>query len=227
MRKLRDVLSGFEMKKIVLITLLFFTACASSEDDSSTNDTTRYNCFVEGIIELANNEVIRKQTLRYNKSPARPKDIDKKWHNLDSDSPTLSAILKNPASKQIWKYIQTYSIDGEGFLIGADGGLVAATAKTSDYYQGDEPQFAQTITLRQGEHWMEKDIADESASAILIKIAVPVFASVVAEIQLENPPQNHPAIGVLVIGLHQSVLEISRDCEKFAFESDLAPPISN
>src|SRR5690606_22664096 len=95
------------------------------------------------------------------------------------------------------------------FLIGLNGGLVAATYKTSDYYQGDEDQFMQAIGLSQGQVWMEQHVADESASAMLVKIAVPVFGRDANEVEQQAP------IGVLVLGLYEFVLELYADCKVF------------
>ncbi len=158
-------------------------------------------CMLEASKQLAEHPVLQRELSLFNEQKIDPMLLEAKWLGLSHDSAEILKIINNPASPLIQEFITQYSIQGEGFLIGLNGGLVAATNKTTDYFQGDEAQFTETLKLPKGEIWVEKDVADESASSLLVKIAVPVFSS-------------SKVSGVLVIGLDEFVVDFYGDCEK-------------
>ncbi len=168
-----------------------------------------FSCFISKASELAEYDTIIQETLKYNKLNIDAPSMDERWEELTTDSPELKTILDNPAAEDILSFIKTTSIEGEGFLIGENGGLVAATNKTTDYYQGDEAQFIKTIKLQPGEAWVKPNIHDKSAASMLVKIAVPVF---------DRTQKGRRPIGVLVVGLHEFVLELHSDCRDFSDE---------
>ncbi|VUD40228.1 hypothetical protein TDB9533_00011 [Thalassocella blandensis] len=203
--------------KFLSITSIFIllksTTCFAENLDLS--------CFANEISLLANHKTIRDELIHYNAQPIDVLAIEREWQSLPLEAPEVSKVLLNPANQVIKKYIKEHSIDGEGFLIGANGGLVAATNKTTDFYQADEKQFSEPFKLPFGEAWIKPGIIDESAGALLIKVAVPVFPSdqTLAKPIMASPqmPIEQP-IGVLVIGLYEFVISMSESCE--VFESD-------
>lgn len=189
---------------------IFFTACLLYLSQVTFADELDLTCFVQGVNALATSHEIQSQLLEYNRKKPNPLALEKQWPSLSSDSSLLRPIIENPAAQAINSYIRRFSMDGEGFLIGVNGGVAAATQKTSDYYQADEAQFFETIDLPEGEAWIKKGVVDQSASAMLIKIAVPVYDQRAERRQLKGP-----AVGVLVIGLYEFVVELSNECEEF------------
>lgn len=158
----------------LLMLTLFISAGGSADDNDNGADLS---CFIDEVSLLANHPVVREQTLGYNERDIDVLSIERKWVDLKKSAPEVNSVLSNPATEVIQQYIKSHSIDGEGFLIGKNGGLVAATNKTSDFYQADELQYSETIKLAYGQAWIKKGIIDESAEAMLIKVAVPVFAT--------------------------------------------------
>lgn len=182
-------------------------------------DSIDLSCFADEISLLANDTTIRKETLAYNKHHMDVHTIDLKWPSLKTTAPEVESIISNPASRIIKRYIESHSIEGEGFLIGLDGGLVAATNKTSDFYQGDEEQFLKPMKLPFGEAWTKQGIVDESAAALLIKVAVPVFST--DQTVSPKPKKREKPIGVLVVGLYEFVISMSDGCVTFDSEEEL------
>lgn len=185
------------MKKVAFVLLLL-----SYHGYMSANDGVDH-CLSFAIIALANTKLVQHEVRVYNGMNISPQTLENRWHELDESSPELEAILSNPVSTEIVNVIESLSAHGEGFLIGRNGGLIAATNKTTDYYQGDEPQFVETMKLPKGQVWVQRSIADKSAGTMLTKIATPVFTS--------SGPEPR---GVLVIGLDQFVLDFSGACSE-------------
>lgn len=165
-------------------------------------------CIIDASTELAATDTIQQALTHYNQSATNPLLLDRRWPQLDKHSPDVRQLTENPAAAPIWALIRRYALQGEGFLIGLNGGLVAATNLTSDFYQADEALFSEAITLAKGQAWITSDIVDTSASAVLIKIAVPVFDTTASE----NSDEPSRATGVLVIGLDEFVVDFYRGC---------------
>ena len=176
--------------RLFLTLTLFISAHCCAEDNDNGVDLT---CFIDEISQLANHPVVRAETLRYNELDIDVLAIERKWVDLKKSAPEVNVVLTSPATEIIQAYIKSHSIDGEGFLIGKNGGLVASTNKTSDFYQADELQFSETIKLAYGHAWIKQGIIDESAETMLIKVAVPVFATNHQSKSDERKKQNREA----------------------------------
>ncbi len=123
------------------------------------------------------------------------------WPSLDNSAEIIVKLTTTPAAKVMQDWIHGISIQGEGLLIGKNGGLVASTEKTTDFWQGDEAQFLQAIILPKSKAYIQKQLLDESTNMMLLKISAPIY----------NPRSQHP-IGVLVIGFDQFVIEFNQPC---------------
>lgn len=76
----------------------------------------------------------------------------------------------------------------EAFVMDDQGALVCATAKTSDYWQGDEAKFEQAYNGGKGNVFIDRPKYDDSTSASIAQISVPVM-------------ENGKAIGAITVGL--------------------------
>lgn len=76
----------------------------------------------------------------------------------------------------------------EVFVMDDKGALVCASAKTSDYWQGDEAKWQQAFMSGKGAVFIDRPKYDDSASRAIAQISVPVL-------------DNGRAIGVITIGL--------------------------
>lgn len=189
-------------KSVATIFLLLFSL------SSWGIDPQELRCVIDATAHLAESTNIQRALEDYNRRVSDPMPLELRWSELSDDSPEVLQITHNPAAAEIHTLIHRYAYQGEGFLIGLNGGLVAATNRTSDYFQADEAQFNNAIRLAKGQSWIETNIVDTSASALLIKIAVPVFTTEANNAATEPPP----ASGVLVIGLDQFVVDFYRGC---------------
>jgi hypothetical protein len=77
---------------------------------------------------------------------------------------------------------------GETFVMDDQGALVCSTVKTSDYWQGDEAKWQRAFNGGKGAVFIDRPKFDESASARLAQISVPVL-------------DNGTVIGVVTIGV--------------------------
>jgi hypothetical protein len=68
------------------------------------------------------------------------------------------------------------------------GALVCATAKTSDYWQGDEAKWQRAFNGGKGDVFIDRPKFDESAGARIAQISVPVM-------------ENGRAIGAVTVGV--------------------------
>lgn len=159
------------------------------------------SCLLEPVVKLSHHEAIRQQVKHYNQSShPPPASLDATWSSLPDDAPQLLAILQNPATGLLMQFIELVSFRGEGLLIGKDGGLVAATNHTTDFWQGDEPQFQQVMDSASNAPVILAAYEDASTRHVLIKIATPVLAG------------HGEKIGVLVIGFDEMVMQYRQLC---------------
>ncbi|HEX2123320.1 MAG TPA: PDC sensor domain-containing protein [Thermoanaerobaculia bacterium] len=77
---------------------------------------------------------------------------------------------------------------GETFVMDDRGALVCATAKTSDYWQGDEAKWQRAFKGGKGDVFIDRPKFDESAGARIAQISVPVM-------------ENDRAIGAITVGV--------------------------
>jgi len=175
---------------------------------AADTDSANAECLAAEFIVWVHAADVQRWLHDYNahSSLADVKALDAAWPRLATDSREIQAVLQHPAAAALRAFQNHYSVLGESFLIGADGGLVAATDRTSDYWQGDEAQFFDTVLLPNGKFKLFTAGVDESAHAMLAKLAIPIY---------NNNDDNHDdkPIGVLILGFDQVVVDFERPCE--------------
>lgn len=82
---------------------------------------------------------------------------------------------------------------GEAFVSDNQGALVCATARTSDYWQGDEAKWINAFGKGKGATFIDRPRLDDSARARLAQISVPLM-------------DGQRAIGVLTVGVSMGAL---------------------
>lgn len=106
--------------------------------------------------------------------PARV--VDARWAGLSLNSVELEVILKNPLAEKLRSFRSFNPLLGEVLVADAQGRLVAATGKTSDYDQSDESWWQQGITLHRGEAVLDGLAIDQSANIFSFDISLPLFS---------------------------------------------------
>ena len=177
--------------------------CPVSAWSADLPATTAWDCLDHFVVDLAQREEVVQAVRDYNKAPADVHALDLLWPSFGNSDPDLNKVLQHPVARLLSTTIESVSYQGEGFLMGANGGLVAATEKTTDFWQGDETQFSDAVTLMVGQVHIEGETIDQSSHSMLIKISTPVYDPIAK--------QN---IGVLMLGFDQFVVDFDDTCKK-------------
>jgi len=121
--------------------------------------------------------------------------IEALWPSLSSDSQHLQALLQNELSLQMQAFIANNPHFAEIFITDRIGRLIAATQKTSDYWQADEAWWQAAILL--DEHMLNLDGLnyDESAQVYSIDMTLPLYQAT--------------ATGREIVGVIKAVLDAS------------------
>lgn len=125
-----------------------------------------------------------------NASPRRVdiEAIEAQWQQLAPTDPTLTRVLHNPLAKSLREFQRRNPEFAEIFITDAEGRLIAATAKTSDYWQADEAWWITAAAMQDGVGHVDGLIFDESAKVYSIDVSFPLH--------LEEDGEAH-TIGVL------------------------------
>lgn len=120
--------------------------------------------------------------------------LDSAWRAevTQTNSPTITAIMGNPASAYLAAEIA--ASDGrvaEVFAMDARGLNAAASAVTSDYWQGDEDKFQQTFPLGAGTVHVSEVEFDESSQTYVVQISTVVL-----------DPETRMPIGAMTLGIN-------------------------
>lgn len=198
------------MRLLMGVVLLLSWFSASAE---TVSGNPAWSCLNRYVVTLARRAELVTAVQAYNKAPPDYAALDAQWAVLSEDAPDVSRVLTHPLVAMLEQTISSVSYHGEGMVMGRDGGLVAATGKTTDFWQGDETQFTRAIGLLPGQVHVEGDIPDESTHAMLIKISTPII-----------DPVTRQAIGVLMLGFDQFVVDFEETCAPNR-HMESAPPV--
>lgn len=101
---------------------------------------------------------------------------DAQWQAAADHDPLVADKLNNEAATTLRKFQEQFSFHHELFLTDRYGGLVAATQRTTDYYQGDEAWWQSAFANGVGKAYISEPIWDESSNTFGLQIAIPVYA---------------------------------------------------
>jgi sigma-B regulation protein RsbU (phosphoserine phosphatase) len=71
-------------------------------------------------------------------APEAAARLDAAWAKMDAFDPALRRVLENPAAAELRRFQSFNPLHSEMLLTDARGALIAATGRTSDYWQADE-----------------------------------------------------------------------------------------
>ncbi|MCU0665496.1 MAG: ATP-binding protein [Candidatus Omnitrophica bacterium] len=108
-------------------------------------------------------------------SEAIVEDMLKKDVLWASDAPELLSLLESPVSLDLKELADVDREVAEIFLTDRYGGLVAASRKTTDFYQADELWWQKAYSQGKGDIFVGDIEMDQSSNALSIPIALPVF----------------------------------------------------
>ncbi len=121
---------------------------------------------------------------------------DDRWVDAADDDPLIVGIIDNTLAKQLRDFRQEFPQHVEVFFTDVEGGLIASTNRTSDYYQADEEWWQDAFSNGLGGVHIGNPEFDESSGVpTSINIAVPLFS--------------RSDQGVKIVGVMRSTLTLS------------------
>jgi len=107
-------------------------------------------------------------------------DLDKQWvDNAPEIEPLVQEMLVNATSDEVNAFMKTFPNEVEVFITDKYGMNIGMSARTGDYWQGDEGWWQKAFT---GETSLSAISFDESANTYAMNIGVPVRSSRTQEI---------------------------------------------
>ncbi|HEY7819166.1 MAG TPA: hypothetical protein VIG29_13160, partial [Vicinamibacteria bacterium] len=84
------------------------------------------------------------------RSMAEIQTINGEWEDATGVTPFMRTLIDHPAARRLKELRSSHPEIQEAFLTDAAGANVAITNKTSDFYQGDEPQYREAFKEGKG-----------------------------------------------------------------------------
>jgi sigma-B regulation protein RsbU (phosphoserine phosphatase) len=107
--------------------------------------------------------------------PAEPvTNLEAAWASLSAEDPRVRAVLENSLAAKLRIFQQANPLAVELLVADAEGRLVAATGKTSDYDQSDESWWQSALKLEAGQAVLEGLAVDQSAGVFSLDMALPL-----------------------------------------------------
>ncbi len=124
------------------------------------------------------------------------------WPTLTAESPQIQGLLQNNLSRQMQLFIAEHRNFAEIFITDREGRLIAATQKTSDYWQADEAWWQAAVQLDADMVSLEGLNYDESAQVYSIDVSLPLYEA--------------GAAGRELVGVIKAVLDASPVFQSFS-----------
>ncbi len=136
---------------------------------------------------------LKYQVMSDEKRKAYFKDMDEKWVKASDNDPLIAEYTKSPIGNRLREIARDDPSVAEIFMTDKYGGLVAASGRTSDFYQADEEWWQKSFAHGKGNVYLDKIGFDPSSKSVGMAVVVPI------EDQLKE-----------VIGVCKNVLELNR-----------------
>jgi GAF domain-containing protein/HAMP domain-containing protein len=101
--------------------------------------------------------------------------LDQRWRTASDRNLLIVGVLNNETAKKLHDFQATSPSQVEIFLTDKYGANIAATERTTDYYQADEDWWKLSYSLGRGKVYIGQPEFDESSQTYSVIMAVPVF----------------------------------------------------
>jgi hypothetical protein len=101
--------------------------------------------------------------------------LDREWEEATGVTEFMRALIEHPAARRLKELRSSSPEIQEAFLTDALGANVAITNKTSDFFQGDEVQYAEAFNEGKGGVHIGGLSLDESIQTYSVHVGVPVL----------------------------------------------------
>jgi len=106
--------------------------------------------------------------------------LDDQWRAADAagnnEDPLVKSVLEHEAASELQEFRASFPEHVEVFVTDKFGANIAATNRTSDYYQGDETWWQAAYNGGAGAVFIDQPEFDESSRTFSTIIAVPIYA---------------------------------------------------
>lgn len=100
--------------------------------------------------------------------------IDNRWRTAPDNDIVVLGVLNNDTASKLRDFQSKFPNHVELFLTNKYGATIAATNRTSDYYQADEDWWKVAYSLGKGKVYIGQPEFDESSQTFSINLAVPI-----------------------------------------------------
>jgi methyl-accepting chemotaxis protein len=102
--------------------------------------------------------------------------LDRQWQAADDADPLVSGVVNNDVADELREWRGLFFQHAEIFVTDRHGVNIAATNRTSDYYQADEEWWQVAYNNGQGGLYIGEPAYDESSQTYGVNMALPVVA---------------------------------------------------
>ena len=139
---------------------------------------------LEALLSLSTNRVLRSRALTESNAyggdqteiAARLRALDQQWLAAPDTDRLIQNTLENTPASEMLIFQRLFPNFVEVILTDRYGGLIAATNRTTDYYQADEDWWQAAYNHGQGATYLGQPVFDESSATLAVEIAVPLYA---------------------------------------------------
>lgn len=122
------------------------------------------------------------------------KELDERWRATPGLASFMEPIMGNAAAEELYRLEAAAGYVLESFVMDNQGALVAATNKTSDYWQGDEAKFTESFRNGAGGVHVGEVEFDSSAQTHLAQVSLAIM-------------KDGKAIGAITIGVDVQAID--------------------
>ena len=100
--------------------------------------------------------------------------LDQEWLTASDQSTLIQGVLGNETADKLREFQEIFPNHVELFLTDMYGANIAATNRTSDYYQADEDWWKLTYNLGRGKIYIGQPEFDDSSQTYAVNMAIPI-----------------------------------------------------
>lgn len=130
--------------------------------------------------EIADNPEVIQKIAEANQENARLTQdqimkIDKKWRETEGVDLFIVSLITNELAERLKESQKTHKNLVEIFMTDQRGNLIAATNKTTDFYQADEEWWQKTFQSQNPNGWWGEVEFDQSSFTEAVPLYLPIF----------------------------------------------------
>jgi hypothetical protein len=151
----------------------------AKEIDASANASQKVKIFAKTmLLPQCVNPVLVSATVAQNAKKAtleKIKRIDAQWIAAEDELPIQTELMGNACAQEIKKIAKASPAISETFVMDNQGANVGQNALTSDYWQGDEPKWANAYNGGKGGADISANALDRSTNQVLQRVSLPLI----------------------------------------------------